>query len=350
MLAAAYQAIKAVNPDTIVISAAPAPTGFFGDGCGYGGCDDNVFMYQMAQAGAANYADCIGVHYNEGILPPTSQGGDPRSEHPTRYLIPMLRRVAWPFRNADIPMCMTEIGYLSPEGYGPLPQGFAWASTTSVTEQAAWLSQALLIMSNFEDMPVELAIVWNIDFDIYGADPQAGYAIIRHDGTCPACEPSRSCSAKALACLVGSVGGGAPTLRPSLPTIAAGSQALLAQMLEVRQRLSQGEAPFMRRQALHVEEPRRHFQHRPRAIRQRRLRRVQTRVMMRNQLFNPPAPIAYQPLVTGQRQPHIQSASAFSDSRKRPRGLGSLCGQTPIFGVMRINTWSPHSIKRSAAS
>ena len=25
---------------------------------------------QMANAGAANYADCIGVHYNEGILPP----------------------------------------------------------------------------------------------------------------------------------------------------------------------------------------------------------------------------------------------------------------------------------------
>ncbi len=188
MLEAAYRAIKAANPDTIVISGAPAPTGFFGDSCGYGGCDDNVYMLQMANAGVANYADCIGVHYNEGILPPSAQGGDPRSEHPTRYLIPMLRRVAWPFRNADIPMCMTEVGYLSPEGYGPLPQGFAWASTTSVSEQAAWLSQALLIMSNFEDMPVELAIVWNIDFDTYGADPQAGYAIIRRDGSCPACE------------------------------------------------------------------------------------------------------------------------------------------------------------------
>ena len=187
LLKAAYEAIKAANPDTMVISGAPAPTGFFA-GCAAQGCDDNIFMHQMANAGAGNYADCIGVHYNEGILPPSSQGGDPRGEYQTYYLILMLRRVAWPFRNAGIPMCLTEVGYLSPEGYGRLPAHFAWASNTSVAEQAAWLSQALLILSNFEDMPVELAVVWNIDFDLWGADPQAGYAIIRPDGSCPACE------------------------------------------------------------------------------------------------------------------------------------------------------------------
>ncbi len=188
LLKAAYPAIKAANPDTLVISGAPAPTGFFGGRCQSGGCDDHVFMQQMASAGAADYADCIGAHYNEGILPPTAQGGDRRGEYQTYYLILMLRRVAWPFRNADIPMCMTETGYLSPEGYGPLPRGFEWAATTSVAEQATWLSQALLIMSNFEEMPVELAIVWNIDFDTYDADPQAGYALIRPDGSCPACD------------------------------------------------------------------------------------------------------------------------------------------------------------------
>ncbi|MCY3867028.1 MAG: hypothetical protein OXG68_16435 [Chloroflexi bacterium] len=187
LLKAAYEAIKAANPDTMVISGAPAPTGFFA-GCAAQGCDDNVFMQQMANAGAANYADCIGVHYNEGILPPSSQGGDPRGEYQTYYLILMLRRVAWPFRNAGIPMCLTEVGYLSPEGFGRLPGHFGWAANTSVAEQAAWLSQALTIMSNFEDMPVELAVVWNIDFDHWGADPQAGYAIIRPDGSCPACE------------------------------------------------------------------------------------------------------------------------------------------------------------------
>ena len=76
----------------------------------------------MANAGAADYADCIGVHYNEGILPPTSQGGDPRGEYQTYYSAAdaAARRLALPLM-PKVPMCMTEVGYLSPEGYGPLP-------------------------------------------------------------------------------------------------------------------------------------------------------------------------------------------------------------------------------------
>ena len=42
--------------------------------------------------------------------------------------------------------------------------------------------------SNYTRMPVELAIIWNIDFDQYDDDPKSGYAIIRPDGTCPACD------------------------------------------------------------------------------------------------------------------------------------------------------------------
>jgi len=29
--------------------------------------------------------------------------------------------------------------------------------------------------------------VWNVNFTNYGEDPMAGYAIIRPDGSCPAC-------------------------------------------------------------------------------------------------------------------------------------------------------------------
>ncbi len=187
MLNKAYIAIKAANPATMVITGALAPTGAEGAFGLDEVWNDDRYYFGMANAGVADYADCIGVHYNEGILPPTAQGGDPRDEYPTRYLPLMLQRAAFPFRNHGIPMCITEMGYLSPEGYGPLPEDFAWAQGTSVEEQAEWLSGALLVASNFSMMPVELAIVWNIDFDSYGADPQAGYAIIRPDGSCPAC-------------------------------------------------------------------------------------------------------------------------------------------------------------------
>ena len=188
MLEKAYTQIKASNPDTIVITGALAPTGAEGAFGLAAVWNDDRYYLGMANAGVAEFADCIGAHYNEGILPPTSQGGDPRDEYPTRYLPLMLRRVAFPFRNFDIPMCMTEMGYLSPEGYGPLPPGFEWGAYTSVAEQAQWLAQAIQISANFQNMPVQLIIVWNIDFDSYDNDPQAGYALIRPDGSCPACE------------------------------------------------------------------------------------------------------------------------------------------------------------------
>jgi len=189
MLRKAYRAIKTANARTMVITGAPAPTGAEGAFGLARVWNDDRYYQGMADAGVANYADCIGAHYNEGVLPPSAQSGDPRrDDYPTRYLPAMLHRVAQPFHNYDIPMCLTEIGYLSAEGYGRLPEAFSWAANTSVREQAQWLAEAIRIAADFRAMPVELLIVWNIDFDNFGShDPQAGYAIIRPDGRCPAC-------------------------------------------------------------------------------------------------------------------------------------------------------------------
>jgi hypothetical protein len=188
LLQPSYEAIKATNPDVLVVTGAPAPTGFFG-GCGAGGCDDDVYYAQMANAGAANFADCIGVHYNEGILPPTSQGGDPRGEYPTRYLPLMIQRAAFPFRNANTSLCFTEFGYLTGDGYPALPAPFAWASGTSVQDQAEWLRDAITVAATQTTIPVRLMIVFNVNYDRFvDDDPQGGFAIIRPDGSCPACD------------------------------------------------------------------------------------------------------------------------------------------------------------------
>ncbi len=186
LLAQAYNAIKSNNPNTMVISGAPAPTGFF-QGCGGGGCDDNYYVQGMAAAGAANYMDCIGVHYNEGIVPPSQTSGDPRgnSSHYSRYYNGMVNTYYRAFGGAR-PLCFTELGYLSPEGFGPLPAGFEWAAGTDVGEQAAWLDQAVSMAA--QSGRVRLLIIWNVDFAGYGADPQAGFAIIRPGGACPACD------------------------------------------------------------------------------------------------------------------------------------------------------------------
>ncbi|HVO42049.1 MAG TPA: hypothetical protein VMT34_05490 [Aggregatilineales bacterium] len=186
LLAKAYNAIKNGNGNTIVISGALAPTGYWGGSGGKSpnGWDDDVYYQGMASAGAGQYADCIGVHYNEGIVSPQQSSGDPRDNYPTRYFGPMLNRALGPFGGKSA--CFTELGYVSPEGYGPLPGGFAWGQNTTVAQQAQWLAQAATLSA--QSGRVRLMIVFNVDFTFYGADPQAGYAIIRPGGGCPACD------------------------------------------------------------------------------------------------------------------------------------------------------------------
>ena len=185
MLAASYTAIKARAPGTMVISAAPAPTGFFGvEGCGTGGCNDDTFLQQMALAGAQKYLDCVGLHHNDGIVSPLETTGDPRGNYPTNYLMGVIGRVPPDFNGK--PICFTEVGYLSPEGYGSLPGNFAWAQNTTIAEQAQWLADAVHVARGTGR--VEMMIVWNLNFTQYtSSDPMAGYAIQRRDGGCPAC-------------------------------------------------------------------------------------------------------------------------------------------------------------------
>lgn len=186
MLRRAYHAIKAANPNTLVISAAPAPTGYFG-GCSPAGCDDAPFIRGMAAAGAANYVDCVGVHYNEGIIAPNQTSGDPRESGGfyTRYFWGMVNTYSSAFGGAK-KLCFTEFGYLTPEGFPPLPGTFGWASNVTVAQQAAWLDQAVSLAAN--SGKVRMMIIWNIDFGRYDDDPMAGYAIIRPGGGCPACD------------------------------------------------------------------------------------------------------------------------------------------------------------------
>ena len=91
----------------------------------------------------------------------------------------------WGITGGQKPLCFTELGFLTSHGYGPLPAGFAWAGNVTLQQQAAWLAQSIALSS--QSGKVRLLIVWNVDFTLYSSDPQAGYAMIRTDGSCPAC-------------------------------------------------------------------------------------------------------------------------------------------------------------------
>ncbi len=185
MLREAYPAIKAANPNVMVISGAPAPTGYFGGGCAANGCDDKIFIEQMRAAGAAQYFDCTGIHYNEGVLPPTASSGDPRGNpnHYTRYYPTMVSTYRTVFNNK--PLCFTELGYLTPAGLGTLPPGTEWARNTTAQNQARWLAQAAQLSR--DGGVVRLMIVWNVDASFTPSNPFAGWAIIRQNRQCLPC-------------------------------------------------------------------------------------------------------------------------------------------------------------------
>jgi hypothetical protein len=184
LLRQSYQAVKATNGSVMVISAAPAPTGAE---AAYPGqvMNDDRWLREVVAAGGLNYMDCVGAHYNEGIIAPSARGGDPRDGYYTRYFFGMLDTY-WNITGGARPICFTELGYLTPEGYGGLPDYFAWAQNVSLGQQAAWLAEAAALAS--QSGRVRLMIIWNVDFTNWGSDPMAGYAIIRGDGGCPACD------------------------------------------------------------------------------------------------------------------------------------------------------------------
>jgi hypothetical protein len=85
-------------------------------------------------------------------------------------------------------VCFTELGYVSSEGFPSMPPNFGWASNTTLAQHAQWLAEAVALSN--QSGRVRLLIVYNVDFTYYdtNGDPQAGYAIIRPNGSCPACD------------------------------------------------------------------------------------------------------------------------------------------------------------------
>ncbi len=193
LLKKSYKAIKAANPKTMVISGGLVASDAFGGGCSKNGCDDVMFLSQMAAAGAQNYFDCVGAHYTNGFSAPGASGGASTYNYRSLYYAPMRDLYYQQFGGAK-PVCFTEIGFVTADGFASgMPKNFAWASSTTVGQQSQWLAESAKLSK--ESGKVRLLIVWNIDSGLWvggdNGDPQAGYAMIRPDGTCPACEALR---------------------------------------------------------------------------------------------------------------------------------------------------------------
>ncbi len=202
MLRLAYQAIKSRDPNIIVISGALSPTGVDGidpaNPNRLTSLDDFRYLQQMIDAGALQYTDCVGVHhngYNIGPNVPYDQvPNDPTATFRGPFDSPhhswSFYTTLWVYHDliqkagSNIPLCITEFGWASAEGWSQVPPAFEFSWDNTLLEQAQWTVEAFQSMRQWGF--VRLAFLWNLDYGLKGGvgetDPNAPYSIVDFNG------------------------------------------------------------------------------------------------------------------------------------------------------------------------
>ncbi|GIK56468.1 MAG: cellulase family glycosylhydrolase [Chloroflexi bacterium] len=196
-LQVAHDAIKAADPNIIVISGALAPTGC-NDGVTC--ADDFVWLDQALAAGMLNYTDCVGVHHNGyNISPdvPFDQAGSTAEAATAQFRGPFDNpHHSWSFKTTldtyaqkiqaidpNAKLCVTEFGWASAEGYDVAPTGFEFAYDNTLAEQAQYITQAFKQMHDSGN--VWLTFLFNFDFGNKGGGPTddpVPYSIVDTNG------------------------------------------------------------------------------------------------------------------------------------------------------------------------
>ncbi len=182
MLKGVYPAIKAADPNIIVISGALTPTGW-NDGAT--AIDDAVFMEMMYQAGLKDYCDAVGAHPGGYNNPPgdyvdlKTVPEDTFKGHPSFYFrrVEMLRDIMVRWGDQDKKMWFTEFGW-STANQAP---GYDYGADNSEEEQARYLVDAFAMAKNWGW--VGGAILWNLNFAnvVPASDEKAPFGILYAD-------------------------------------------------------------------------------------------------------------------------------------------------------------------------
>lgn len=202
MLRLAYQTIKSRDPNIIVISGALSPTGSSAVDPNNPNrviyMDDLEYFQRMVNAGFLGYADCVGAHHNGINLPPDVTWDEGYNDPAAIFRGPFDNpNHSWSFKSTlwgyhdmiqaagyNTPLCVTEFGWASSEGFGGYPQGFEFAQDNTLQEQVEWTQQAFQLMRQWGF--VHLAFLWNLDYSykdgLGPTDPNAPYSILDMDG------------------------------------------------------------------------------------------------------------------------------------------------------------------------
>lgn len=202
MLATAYNAVKAKDPNVIIISGALAPTGI-NCNVSFPNCqptgrpivvDDVTYLKNFVAAGGLNYVDCIGTHSNGTNLPPAVDGTNPPDKTGYTFTGPWDNpHYSWALKSqvetyagilqGQKLQCVTEFGYASAIN-GVFPANYGFAADVSEQEQGEYLVQAFNWMR--DSGLVKMAFLFNLDYGPKGGDPASDdnviFSILNREG------------------------------------------------------------------------------------------------------------------------------------------------------------------------
>jgi len=201
MLQLSYQAIKSRDPNIIVISGALSPVGATATDPAnpnrYIYMDDFEYFDRMIEAGMLNYCDCVGAHHNGINLPPNVAWDEGYDNPDAQFRGPFdnpdhswsFKSTLWGYHEriqaagSDTPLCVTEFGWATAEGFDSYPPGFEFALDNTLEDQARWNVEAFHLMREWGF--VRLAFLWNLNYSQLGwgpEDPNAPYGLIDMQG------------------------------------------------------------------------------------------------------------------------------------------------------------------------
>jgi len=202
MLRLAYQVVKSRDASIIVVSGALSPVGASATDPANPNrviyMDDMLYFQKMIDAGFLQYTDCVGAHHNGINMPPDVAWDAGYNDAQAQFRGPFdnpdhswsFKSTLWGYHDliqktgANKPLCVTEFGWATAEGFDSAPPGFEFALDNTRAEQAQWTVQAFQLMREWGF--VQLAFLWNLDYSYKGGlgatDPNAPYSILDLQG------------------------------------------------------------------------------------------------------------------------------------------------------------------------
>jgi hypothetical protein len=193
MLGASYQAIKAADPNMIVVSGAMTPAGDVGGKA----IDDINYLIGMYAAGLKDVSDAIGAHPSGYNCPASGDWQTISDPTATNFRGPFdNRHHSWCFRgtmegyrnvmvaNGDTAKTIwpTEFGWASSSNPAA---GYEYAADNTLDEQAQWTVEAYQLAKQWGW--VGTAFLWNLDYGVTAAGTElAQWGLLTPGGPVPA--------------------------------------------------------------------------------------------------------------------------------------------------------------------